>query len=210
MGGRHPGRTSHNALIVFDDGAYLELIAWTDPGPAERWYNVLQAHGEGLMDFALIPDDVALAIDEARGRGLALSGPIDGGRVRPDGREVKWRTARQATFDLPFLCADVTPRDLRVPTGDARRHANGATGVASLTIAVHDIKESLAAYEALLGRPLGDPVIALAGTQVVLQQSPSIREGPRAMRLSSSHRGERLDTALTHRADIALHQRLPR
>ena len=25
-GGRHPGRSSHNALIVFADGAYIELI----------------------------------------------------------------------------------------------------------------------------------------------------------------------------------------
>jgi len=40
IGGRHPGRTSHNALVAFDDGAYLELIAWQEPGPAERWYNV--------------------------------------------------------------------------------------------------------------------------------------------------------------------------
>ena len=34
-GGRHPGRTSHNALIVFADGAYFELIAWTAPAPQE-------------------------------------------------------------------------------------------------------------------------------------------------------------------------------
>ncbi|MDH5265076.1 MAG: VOC family protein, partial [Betaproteobacteria bacterium] len=37
IGGRHPGRTSHNALVVFEDGAYLELIAWQEPGLAERW-----------------------------------------------------------------------------------------------------------------------------------------------------------------------------
>jgi hypothetical protein len=27
-GGKHPGRQSHNALVVFEDGTYLELIAW--------------------------------------------------------------------------------------------------------------------------------------------------------------------------------------
>ena len=33
IGGRHPGRTSHNALVVFADGAYLEIIAWTARRP---------------------------------------------------------------------------------------------------------------------------------------------------------------------------------
>src|SRR5206468_10550639 len=53
-GGRHPGRTSHNALIVFEDGAYIELIAWTAPNDAERWNVMHRKHGDGFMDFALI------------------------------------------------------------------------------------------------------------------------------------------------------------
>jgi len=160
-GGRHPGRTSENALVVFDDGAYLELIAWPQPGPAERWYNVLAKHGEGLMDFALIPEDVPRAIDEAKARGLALNGPVEGGRVRPDGARLEWRTGRQTTFDLPFLCGDVTPRDLRVPEGDIRRHANGAQGIATVTSAVFDIDASVRRYRALLGEGtrVADPVV---------------------------------------------------
>ena len=35
-GGRHPGRNTRNALIVFEDGAYLELITYTVPSPDER------------------------------------------------------------------------------------------------------------------------------------------------------------------------------
>ena len=155
IGGRHPGRTSHNALVAFEDGAYLELIAWQEPGPAERWYNAHAKHGDGLMDFALLPGDAAAAIAEAKARGLALDGPIDGGRVRPDGRQVKWRTARQTTFDLPFLCGDLTPRELRVPGGEARRHANGALGVAQVAVAVRDLKVSLSRYRALLGSGTG-------------------------------------------------------
>ena len=180
-GGRHPGRTSHNALVVFEDGAYLELIAWPEPGPAERWYNVLQEHGEGLMDFALLPGDVTIAIEEARARGLTMQGPFDGSRVRPDGRELRWQTARQTTFDLPFLCGDVTPRSWRVPTGDARRHANGATGIASLTITVHDMMVSIGRYEALLGRKLDGPAFTLGGTQLTLERAPPRREGPSAI-----------------------------
>lgn len=150
-GGRHPGRTSHNALVVFEDGAYLELIAWEAPGPAERWYNVHAQHGDGLIDFALVPDDTAGAIAAAKGRGLVLDGPLDGGRLRPDGQQVRWQTARQKTFDLPFLCGDVTARELRVPTGEVRKHANGAVGVASVGVAVQDLETSIARYRALLG-----------------------------------------------------------
>lgn len=151
IGGRHPGRTSHNALVVFEDGAYLELIAWQAPGPAERWFNEHAKHGDGFMDFALVPEDTGRAIEEAKSRGLALDGPLDGGRVRPDGAQVKWRTGRQATFDLPFLCGDLTPRELRVPAGEVRGHANGALGVASVAVAVRDLDASLARYRALLG-----------------------------------------------------------
>ena len=69
IGGRHPGRTSHNALVVFADGAYLEIIAWTAPAPEERWYRTLRDHGEGLVDFALLPGSTSQALAEARGRG---------------------------------------------------------------------------------------------------------------------------------------------
>ena len=174
MGGRHPGRTSHNALVVFEDGAYLELIAWRQPGPAERWFNVHAQHGDGLMDYALIPDDVAQAIAEAKARGLALDGPIEGGRRRPDGQELKWRTGRQATFDLPFLCGDITPREWRVPGGEVRKHANGALGLAAVAVAVLDLELSLARYCALLGIEPGDGGAVNRAAPVMLP-APGVR-----------------------------------
>jgi catechol 2,3-dioxygenase-like lactoylglutathione lyase family enzyme len=151
-GGRHPGRSSHNALIVFADGTYFELIAWVAPAPEERWWRVLEGHGEGYVDFALLPGDTLAVLDAARGRGLhTLVGPLDGGRVRPDGAQLHWRTARHDTPDLPFLCGDVTPRSLRVPEGGVRQHPNGAQGVAELAIAVDDLDATVARYRALLG-----------------------------------------------------------
>ncbi len=229
-GGRHPGRTSHNALVVFEDGAYLELIAWKSPNPAERWNVEHLKQGDGFMDFALIPDDVPRAIAQAKSRGLALDGPIDGGRVRPDGKELKWQTGRQATFDLPFLCGDVTPRELRVPAGEARKHENGATGVPLLLVAVRDIGASLARYEALLGvaAPSSIPVARMGlriatlqvGETAIVLATPSgpagsafarevatrlvTREGPCAMAISTGAdlKAGPLDRAATHGALI--------
>ena len=37
-GGEHTGGATHNALITFADGAYLELLAFKVPGKTEhRW-----------------------------------------------------------------------------------------------------------------------------------------------------------------------------
>jgi catechol 2,3-dioxygenase-like lactoylglutathione lyase family enzyme len=151
IGGRHSDRPSHNALIVFEDGAYIELISWLAPNPGDRWWEIREKHGEGLIDFALLPEDTGRAVAEAKGRGLSLKGPIDGGRLRPDGQKLQWQTARQETFDLPFLCGDVTARSLRVPAGAARRHPNGVVGVSSVAVLVTDPAASLARYLALLG-----------------------------------------------------------
>jgi catechol 2,3-dioxygenase-like lactoylglutathione lyase family enzyme len=172
-GGDHPGRATHNALVVFGDGSYFELIAWREPSPAERWWQLLHKHGEGIVDFALLPRDTAATVADAKARGLALEGPLDGGRVRPDGERLRWQTARAPSADLPFLCGDLTPRALRVPEGDVRVHANGALGVASLAIAVRDLDATLARYRALLGTVsdvdadthIGEPV-AVPGSNV--------------------------------------------
>ena len=178
-GGRHPApRTSSNALVVFEDGSYLELISWTPPNPAERWSNLLQQFGEGYIDFALLPEDVPRAIEEAKSRGLALNGPIDGSRLRPDGKHVKWQTARQTTFDLPFLCGDITPREWRVPEGECRRHANGVRGIERITVAVRDAGVSAQRYAALLGvAPGGEFEVGQARIVLTEKGLPARGEG---------------------------------
>jgi len=170
IGGRHNGRTSHNALVVFQDGSYLELIAWEGPAPQERWYTTLQSAGEGLVDFALLPGDTTEVLKATRSHGLlSLEGPFDGARLRPDGAQLRWQTARHASPDLPFLCGDISPRALRVSESPAdRQHPNGALGVARLDIAVHDLPTSLARYQALLGPDQGiGPVLLHEGVQQV-------------------------------------------
>lgn len=156
VGGQHTGRLSHNALVVFDDGAYLELIAWRGDND-EPWHRVLQADGEGLVDHALWPPAIAHDVAAARRRGLhSLGDVVDGGRLRPDGQAVAWRSARQATRALPFLCADVTPRALRVPEGAARQQPNGVRGVQAVVVAVPALAPARADLAALLGQPVAD------------------------------------------------------
>jgi hypothetical protein len=149
-GGEHPRRGSVNALIVFQDGTYFELIAFPKPVPGFRWWEVLQKAGPGFVDFAVRPANMERDLDEAKARGFE-AGPIEpGGRVTPEGKRAEWQTARPATGDLPFFCGDISPRSLRVPEGPVREHANGALGIAKITIAVRDLSRSSQRYRTLL------------------------------------------------------------
>jgi hypothetical protein len=152
-GGEHTGGATHNALVSFADGAYFELIAFKNPDqPQEhRWWSLL-AKGEGLVDFALLSNDLIRESARLNTAGLAAD-PRDGGRLRPDGRLVAWRSfSLQSTppTRLPFVIEDVTPRNLRVPDGTATIHPNGVTGVAGVVVAVTDLAQSNPAFAALL------------------------------------------------------------
>lgn len=151
-GGNHPDGVTHNALVAFADGAYLELIAFKQPDVQHSWWQRGQRGGEGLVDYALLPTDIAQDVANARTRGLAIEGPTAGGRLRPDGQRLEWQTARAATSDLPFLCGDITPRALRVPAGAACQHPNGVISIAGITVAVANLAASVARYQALLGQ----------------------------------------------------------
>jgi len=193
-GGAHAGGLTQNALIAFADGSYLELLAFTPPGGAgappaglsaltRTWHGRARS-GEGLLDFALLPEAIAADIAAAQARGLTLEGPLPGGRRRPDGQEVAWQLALPPAADLPFLCGDVTPRDLRVPPGPDRQQANGGQGVAGMFVASPDVATSRARYAALLGPAApqtadgqGRPVFTVGGATITLL-SPAQGDDP--------------------------------
>jgi catechol 2,3-dioxygenase-like lactoylglutathione lyase family enzyme len=170
-GGTHADGSTHNALVVFADGSYLELISFLKAAPQHRWYPAIERVGEGLVDFALLPTSVATVVHGAQQRGLAYQGPLPGGRLRPDGERLEWQLGLPPTPDLPFLCGDVTPRALRVPEGAVRTHANGVRGVASVSLAVADLDASLQRYQALLGLEGAQQVRPFSATGLGLRQA---------------------------------------
>jgi catechol 2,3-dioxygenase-like lactoylglutathione lyase family enzyme len=150
-GGTHADGSTQNALIGFDDGSYIELIAFLKDAREHRWWDAGQRVGEGFVDFALLPESVARTVEASYARGLYYEGPIPGGRIRPDGTRLEWQIGRPSTRDLPFLCGDLTPRFLRVAEGDVRKHRNGTTGLAAINVAVADLDKSIDRYRILLG-----------------------------------------------------------
>lgn len=216
-GGTHHGGASHNALIVFADGSYFELIAYLKPSPEVRWWKLLASAGEGFVDFALLPEDTARDAAAARERGLAIDGPTDGGRLRTDGVRLDWQIVRPRTTDVPFWCGDVTPRNLRVPEGDMRRHDNGVTGISRVVVAVADLAASKARYKALLDSEpkaapddaalvsIGDFVIDLLGPGNAAARNAIDRrgEGPFAVILHG-RTSRHLTPALSHGAKLSI------
>lgn len=171
-GGEHPGGT-HNALVAFRDGSYLELIAFQEPEqPSEhRWHRFLA--GGGLVDFALGVDDLAAELEQIRARGLDYQGPVPGARRRPDGEQVSWRLGQPVgdrTGEMPFLIDDVTPRSVRVPGGSQAEHPNGVVGVRRVVVARRDLGEAADEWGRLLGvtPPVTATDQALAASTVTL------------------------------------------
>ncbi len=133
-GGRHASGATHNALICFSDGTYLELLAPTGEA-AQPGTNVspMMNMGEGLVGYALLSLDFATDIEALRAKGVNVSAVNDGGRTRSDGVELRWRGALIDGGGSPFLIEDVTARNLRVLDDAATvTHANGVTGIAQL------------------------------------------------------------------------------
>jgi hypothetical protein len=153
-GGQHADGITHNALVAFADGAYLELVGFREPAPQHRWWGY--ARDGGFADFAVLSDD--LDADVAALGALVARPGVEGGRIRPDGVTLRWRTALLAP-PLPFLIEDLTPRDRRVPGGAAARHANGTTGIASVVIGCRDLAGAERAFARL--RERGGPDVIL-------------------------------------------------
>jgi catechol 2,3-dioxygenase-like lactoylglutathione lyase family enzyme len=228
-GGEHPGRGSVNALIVFEDGSYIELIAFRRSVEGFRWWELLRQAGPGFVDYALLPENMETDLPLARSRGLVMGGMEEGSRLTPEGTCVEWKTARSPTSDVPFLCGDVTPRALRVPEGEARRHPNRITGVSAVTIAVRDLAASVGRYLAILPEGLrekahindrgsstasfdcGKTVIKLVTPQEHAAQSSKIEqhlelrgEGVFSVELMYTRQMTAFGPALTHGARLEL------
>ncbi len=172
-GGVHADGLTANALVPFADGTYLELIAFREPilPQAHRWYPRLAA-GEGFADAAIAVDDLNAVAEGWRQRGLRGTGPVDGGRQRLDGQELRWRTF---FFDrdqgLPFAIEDVTARARRVPGGAATMHANGAVGISALHVAGPPAMAH--AYRDLCDQPLASDRFNLGPQTIVLAAATS-------------------------------------
>lgn len=151
-GGIHTDGQTHNALICFRDGSYLELLAFRVSTPSHRWARYLGYWGP--IDLCLAVDDIRATVAHAREQGVNYTDPSEGGRERYDGVMLRWLGAFPPEGSgLPFLIQDLTPRVLRVPQGANTIHTNAANGIAQVRVSVPSIDAAQPAFDALLGQP---------------------------------------------------------
>lgn len=155
-GGKHASGATHNALVCFKDGTYIELLARTGepPRPGAMDFTRLLDRGKGLVGYALASDDLESHILTMRAAGIAVGPAVAGGRARADGVQLAWKTALVDDGFAPFFIQNITPRSLRVPEDPtATTHANHVSGIRGLEIIAALTPEKSARYEMLFGVP---------------------------------------------------------
>jgi hypothetical protein len=175
-GGQHAGGKTHNALIVFHDSTYLELLAPTDPDllrvidPADRSnFLFLFEQGEGFGGYALQSDDLEADAAALQKRGLSVELRPPGGRARPDGQQLRWRMAAFPDTMTPFFVQDITPRNLRVPDDPSTTtHPNGALGIARLILQASPVQWAMYRDIAAGVAPENDAPFQLSDVEISL------------------------------------------
>ncbi|KAF2449158.1 hypothetical protein P171DRAFT_351628 [Karstenula rhodostoma CBS 690.94] len=183
-GGTHADGLTSNTLLLLPDGAYIELISFLPSAApsslSTHWWSH-HATTPGWADWcltnALAPSTFHPLVQATH------SEPRHGGRKRADGVDVKWAVTfpRGPRGKTPFFCHDVTPREVRVPLGEARTtHPSGVVGVVSLTVMVDSsaaLDATRAAYATLLtDLAHADTTHSCFGTQRVVPV-PELSEG---------------------------------
>lgn len=106
VGGSHPGRGTHNALLSLGHGVYLELIA-LQPGAKETTDNAeLVALKEPTpVHWAVSTRTAQSAVASLRTLGFNPSTPEAGARQTPAGGLLQWRTfwLNDAPIGAPFF-----------------------------------------------------------------------------------------------------------
>lgn len=139
-GGTHADGLTHNALIGFADGSYIELIAPV-PGrdASTHTWGAFMAADVGVCAYAVRSADVHADVERLRTEGYEVAAAVPGGRTRPDGVRLEWITAQMDSnplgSHLPFLIQDTTPRENRVPYTES---AAPFAGVGNVLLNVND------------------------------------------------------------------------
>ncbi len=191
-GGQHIDGRTENALVRLEDGSYIEVVGFLGEPEAKghRWEWALAVGG--FADYALSVESVAPFGFLFEQLALPTRGPIEGGRRRPDGVRIAWRTLRVSSGRwLPFLIDDITPRDQRVPARD--QDALEPPRLIGVTVGVHDLARASEVFARLAGEPgarIGSGVRFYVGShQLTLTAVPAaVREGVMEAFISAKER----------------------
>ena len=147
---------THNALIYFQDGSYIELITpisrlargvfrglyslgilgWIARRRPTIMARFLLWFGApaGLRDWCIRCSSLDDTLRQFGALGIETIGGRDFSRTRPDGEVAQWRLAGPVDRRFPFLIEDISPTQIRVPFRDYCDHTNGVTGISAVVL----------------------------------------------------------------------------
>jgi hypothetical protein len=155
FGGPHGNGITQMALVGFDDGSYIELIAPVKPGVTEGSdWGKFMAGDAGACAWAVGTNVLLQQVDHLKKAGIAVTAPERGSRKRPDGMSVEWMIAKAGTgtpgSTLPFMIEDQTPRAWRVQTSASVQGAP-VSGVENVVLGVNNLDASIALFRKAYG-----------------------------------------------------------
>lgn len=154
-GGPHAHGGTQMALLGFDDGSYLELIAPQKAGvPMDSEWSKMIAGDAGPCAWATGSNNLKDDVAQLKSRGVKVDGPYPGSRTRPDGKVIAWEGAMVGPDApgavLPFMIEDKTPRALRVqPSASVK--GSRLTGIEIVVVGVKNLDPSIALFRKAYG-----------------------------------------------------------
>lgn len=206
VGGPHGNGITQMAMIGFDDGTYIELIAPIKVGVSagSEWSKFM--NDEAVTCAWAVGTNVLLQeVDRLKKAGIPVTAPEPGSRKRPDGMSIEWKKANVGAGTpgsmLPFIIEDQTPRAWRVQVSPSVQ-GSPVSGVENVVIAVSNLDASIALFRKAYGwsAPLiesqkefgklayfpGEPVILAAGGGWLGEHISKYGESPVAYLLNAN------------------------
>lgn len=217
----HPTYGTRNALFLFDEGPYLELLGLQEGGAGGSFVTPLRdfltSKGEGLYGLALAPDDIDAAVERLRSLGFKVRDAAPGTGVSADGRAREWRNTRLApdvwhgSFSLLIEHHGWDWRtDLRVPPVPERADS-AATGIHHVVFDVIDAATASALWAERFGLTCSEVIVSEAfgaevrihpaGTATIEAVGPTRPDGAVAKRMAARG-GEGLSQVAFAVADV--------
>ena len=155
IGGPHGNGITQMAIIGFDDGTYIELIAPIKAGATagSDWAKFMSE--DAITCAWAVGTNVLLQeVDRLKKAGIPVKSPEPGSRKRPDGMSIEWKTADVGSgtpgSTLPFIIEDQTPRVWRVQTS-ASVQGSPVRGVESVVLGVNNLDAAIALFRKAYG-----------------------------------------------------------
>lgn len=148
---------TENALIVFSDGSYIELIAMRSPVLRKialmasklglmrlllklfpvgvRRYLHWFGQPGGVVDIALRTYDIDQLAQAREGKPLVASETIrQFQRPGVDGERARWLLGSDLGYEPPFFIEDITDRTLRIPVVGLDEHPNRTIAIVKIEL----------------------------------------------------------------------------